>query len=198
MKRMKIEEVFPNGVISEMLHLNAEKVNSLFPTEQDIADFDTYYISHNADLPICVSLELSVKKGKTDAYLSSILARYYDSWKREKEALEAEYNPLYNGGSKGKVTETREEKGTDTDTERTQDTTNGFDGGAVETDASERNGNGEHERTVTLERITEREEASVSVTKSDIISREIDMRARWQFYGFVCASLNRELVADIY
>lgn len=201
MKKQTIDEVFPNGVMSEMIHINAGKVQQLFPSEGDIADFDNWFLSKNAEREISRPCKYWLSKSANDLenFLGAILSSYFPSWLREKEALEAEYDLLWTGGGDSKTTETRHEQGTNKGTANVQNQLNAFNGEeASDTDNQSREDNGEHDVTTTVERAVERKENSVSYTQAEVVEKELNLRMKYRFYDIVSIDIANELCAVIY
>lgn len=196
-KRKTIEEVFAGGVMAMMTHINAEKVAQLF-TEEEANDFDAYFIANHAEREISYSLNYWAEKSQVDSYLSAMLTRFFPNWLKIKNALEAEYEIFDNSGKTRTISETREEKGTNEDSEKTQENANAFDGeGASDTQGSERSGNAVHDIATTLER-TETTKGDDGNAKQYIVSAEVQLRNRFVFFENVANDIAQDACAVVY
>lgn len=196
---MTIEQAIPEGAMSIMAHVNADKVATLFPDENAISDFDTKFLADLAEATISYQLNRAIVANGVDAFMGAVLSMYYDSWLRIKDALEAEYDLLWTGGGDNTTTETRHEQGTNKDSENVQNQLNAFNGAdASDTDNQNREGEGEHDVTTTIERKVERKENSVTYTQAEVIEKELNLRMKYRFFDIVEQDLRRELCAEIY
>lgn len=185
--------------MSIMAHVNADKVATLFPDENAISDFDTKFLADLAEVAISYQLNRAIVANGVDAFMGAVLSMYYDSWLRIKDALEAEYDLLWTGGGDNTTTETRHEQGTNKDSENVQNQLNAFNGAdASDTDNQNREGEGEHDVTTTIERKVERKENSVTYTQAEVIEKELNLRMKYRFFDIVEQDLRRELCAEIY
>ena len=200
MKNMTINNAFPEGVIALMSHINAEKVATLFPDENAITDFDFSFQCDHGERKISHSLSCALlKPNGVDNLLSGVLAKYYNSWLREKEALEAEYDLLWTGGGDVKYTETRHETGSEENADTLQNSMNAFNGDEdSKTDKADRNGSGSHEISETIERSTERKENSATYAKGELVEKELNLRVKYHFYDIVSDDIARELCCGVY
>lgn len=197
-ERKRISDVLSDGVMSMMNSINAEKVSQLFETEQDIKDFDALFMSSFADRRISYNLNYYYEKSQVSTFLSAILSRSFDGWLRIKTTLAAEYDATNPSDRTRTITETRNEKGTNSDTETTQENSNAFDGDEPSnTNGSERNGESERDITTTYER-TESESGDSGYAKSSLVEQEVNMRKRQRFYDIVAIDLAEMCCAVIY
>lgn len=198
-KRKTIEEVFEGGIMSMMAHVNADKVSQLFPSENDIADFDVYFMGGQAEREVSYSLNYYAEKSQVDAYLSAMLTRFFPNWLKIKNALEAEYNLLWTGGGDVTETETRHEAGTNKNNATIQNQLNAFNGDeASDTDNQSRADDGEHDITTTLERSTQRKENSVTYTQAEVVEKELRLRMKHRFFDIVSNDIAQDACAIVY
>ncbi len=196
---MKIDEMFPNGVMSQMNHINSEKVSQLFPSESDITDFDNFFLSKNYDREVSNVCVYFSEKSKLDAFLSGILTADFPNWLREKQALEAEYDVLFPRQENFTTSETRNINKKDERSGSEQNKVNAFDSEvASDTTSIDTNGNATSESTSTFEKTSKRNESSVSVSQSELITRELRMRAKNKFFEIVSLDIANEVCAVIY
>lgn len=198
-ERKTIEEVLAGGIMAQMNHLNSEKVGQLFASDSDISDFDAYFMGSASARQVSYSLGYYADKSQVDVFLSSVLSRYFPNWLREKEALEAEYDLLWTGGGDSTTTETRHEEGTNKGTSEIQNQLNAFNGtDASDTDNQNREDNGEHDITTTVERSVLRKENSVTYTQAEVIEKELNLRMKYRFFDIVCNDLTVECCASVF
>lgn len=198
-ERVIIEEVFPNGVMSMMKHISAEKVAQLFATDDDIDAFDAFFMEANGGRTISYGLKYYSSRNQTDTFLTSVLWRYFPNWLRIKEALDAEYDLLWTGGGDSKTTETRHEAGTNKGSASVQNQLNAFNGDtASDTDNQSRSDEGEHDVTTTVERAVERKENSVTYTQAEVVEKELALRMRHRFFDVVANDIANSACAVIY
>lgn len=194
--RKTIAEVLPNGVLAVMSETKPDLVNSLFSEEQ-ARDFDFGFLGLQGARYVSCLLD-GKEEQEVKLACQYVLNKYYDSWAREKSALEAEYDVLENSGSVKTITETTTEKGVNTDTEKTQENMNAFDGQeSSDTQGSERSGNREHDITKTFDR-TEKTTGDKGVTKQSLIVSEMALRIKYKFFDIVTQDITRELCALVY
>lgn len=196
--RKTIEEVLAGGVMAQMNHINAEKVSQLFESEQEIADFDTYFMGLYAERKISYQLNYYSQKSQLDLFLSSVLTRFFPSWLKIKNSLTAEYDVLKSSDSTKTITETRNEKGTNTDSETTQENANAFDSVTPsDTQGSERAGQSARDITTTFDR-TETSSGESGTPKASLIEKEIYMRLRQRFFDIVATDIASDCCSVIY
>lgn len=198
-KRLTIDEVLAGGVISQMAHIDAAKVAALFPTESDVRAFDTYFLGNNGEREISYSLGYYAEKSQVDAYLSAVLAKYFNSWQRVRSALETEYDVLENGESSETYTETRSESGETNSAVNDVESVNAFDSSTPsESESNAKTENGGHSLNSTVERTITRTASGVNITNAEKIRKEITLRNEYNFFHVIEKDLQREICADVY
>lgn len=199
MTRSTIEEEFVVGVMATMKTVDEVKVLTLFEDDDEINDFDWNFLGDYGDCYLSRRACYAVGKGEEEKLFGGILYQYYDSWLREKKALEAEYDLLWTGGGDVKYTETRHEEGTEQNEDVLQNSLNAFNGDVdSKTDKADRNGNGSHDITETIERSTERKENSVTYTQAEVVEKELNLRMKYKFYNIVAQDISREICMNVY
>lgn len=196
--RKTVEEILPNGVMSVMQTVDAVKVGSLF-TAEEVESFDALFMSYHGERGASFALSRADELGKVNDLLSAVLNKYYESWTREKNALELEYDVLDTKGGKRTITETRNETGTDGESESVQNSMNAFDGATPsDTDKTARNKDGEHITDTTTKRTENYAGNGAGLTQAEVIRKEVGLRASHNFFDLVGEDISREIAAAVY
>lgn len=197
--KMTIEQAFSDGIIAVMKQVDETRVTTLFADDKDIDDFDFNFFADYGECELSHRAHYGIRGRDSSVVLGGVLYQYYESWKRIKEALEAEYDLLWTGGGETTHTETRHEAGTNASKDALQNALNAFNGETESnTDSAKRDTNGEHNINETIERKTVSKQNSVSFTQAEVVEKELNLRMRMRFYDIVANDIAKEICARVY
>ena len=200
---MKWFDVFKeNGLISVMKTVDETKTLALFDDQDTIDTFDFMLNNELADKMVAPIVERPVMTDKVNAeskVAKYILLKYYDNWKRIKDALLLQYDIEYDGGSIKTVDITETNNGNVNENNQHKEQVNAFnETTAVDsqnyTDTNAQTDN--NERTYHEEMVNKAN--SVEFTHSDVVEKEIKMRNQNTYFDILKNDIEKELTLWIY
>ena len=200
---MKWIDVFKeNGLISVMKTVDETKTLALFDDQDTIDTFDFMLNNELADKMVAPIVERPVMTDKVNAeskVAKYVLLKYYDNWKRIKDALLLQYDIEYDGGSIKTVDITETNNGNVNENNQHKEQVNAFnETTAVDsqnyTDTNAQTDN--HQRTYHEEMINKAN--SVEFTHSDVVEKEIKMRIANTYFDILKNDIEKELTLWIY
>ena len=200
---MKWIDVFKeNGLISVMKTVDETKTLALFDDQDTIDTFDFMLNNELADKMVAPIVERPVMTDKVNAeskVAKYVLLKYYDNWKRIKDALLLQYDIEYDGGSIKTVDITENNNGNVNENNQHREQVNAFnETTAVDsqnyTDTNAQTDN--HDRTYHEEMINKAN--SVEFTHSDVVEKEIKMRNQNTYFDILKNDIEKELTLWIY
>ena len=200
---MKWIDVFKeNGLISVMKTVDETKTLALFDDQDTIDTFDFMLNNELADKMVSPIVERPVMTDKVNAeskVAKYVLLKYYDNWKRIKDALLMKYDIEYDGGSIKTVDITETNDGNVNENNQHKEQVNAFnETTAVDsqnyTDTNAQTDN--HNRTYHEEVVNKAN--SVEFTHSDVVEKEIKMRNQNTYFDILKNDIEKELTLWIY
>lgn len=200
---MKWIDVFKdNGLVSVMKTVDETKTLALFDSEDNIETFDFMLNSELADKMVAPIVERPVTFDSVNGMnkvAKYILLKYYDSWKRIKDALLMIYDIEYDGGSIKTVDISETNNGNVNENNQHKEQVNAFnETTAVDsqnyTDTNAQTDN--QERTYHEEVVNKAN--SVEFTHSDVIAKEIKMRDENTYFDILKNDIEKELTLWVY
>lgn len=200
---MKWIDVFKeNGLISVMKTVDETKTLALFDDQDTIDTFDFMLNNELADKMVAPIVERPVMTDKVNAeskVAKYVLLKYYDNWKRIKDALLMRYDIEYDGGSIKTVDITETNDGNVNENNQHKEQVNAFnETTAVDsqnyTDTNAQTDN--HQRTYHEEMVNKAN--SVEFTHSDVVEKEIKMRNQNTYFDILKNDIEKELTLWIY
>ena len=200
---MKWIDVFNDtGLVNAMKSVDETKTLTLFDNQDTIDTFDFMLNNELADKMVAPIVERPVMTDKVNAeskIAKYVLLKYYDNWKRIKDALLLQYDIEYDGGSIKTVDITESNNGNVNENNQHKEQVNAFnETNAVDsqnyTDTNAQTDN--HERTYHEELVNKAN--SVEFTHSDVIEKEIKMRNQNTYFDILKNDIEKELTLWIY
>ena len=200
---MKWIDVFKeNGLVSVMKTVDETKTLALFDDTDTIETFDFMLNNELADKMVSPIVERPVTTDHINGVnkvAKYILLKYYDNWKRIKDALLLQYDIEYDGGSIKTVDITETNDGNVNENNQHKEQVNAFnETTAVDsqnyTDTNAQTDN--HERTYHEEMVNKAN--SVEFTHSDVVEKEIKMRNQNTYFDILKNDIEKELTLWIY
>ena len=200
---MKWIDVFNDtGLVNAMKSVDETKTLALFDNQDTIDTFDFMLNNELADKMVAPIVERPVLADSVNAeskIARYVLLKYYDNWKRIKDALLLQYDIEYDGGSIKTVDVTESNNGNVNENNQHKEQVNAFnETNAVDsqnyTDTNAQTDN--HERTYHEEVINKAN--SVEFTHSDVIEKEIKMRNQNTYFDILKNDIEKELTLWIY
>lgn len=200
---MKWIDVFNDtGLVNAMKTVDETKTLALFDNQDTIDTFDFMLNNELADKMVSPIVERPVMTDKVNAeskVAKYILLKYYDNWKRIKDALLMKYDIEYDGGSIKTVDISESNNGNVNENNQHKEQVNAFnETNAVDsqnyTDTNAQTDN--HERTYHEEIVNKAN--SVEFTHSDVIEKEIKMRNQNTYFDILKNDIEKELTLWIY
>lgn len=200
---MKWIDVFKdNGLVSVMKTVDETKTLALFDNTDTIETFDFMLNSELADKMVAPIVENPVTVDKVNGVnkvAKYVLLKYYDNWKRIKDALLMVYDIEYDGGSIKTVDISETNNGNVNENNQHKEQVNAFnETTAVDsqnyTDTNAQNDN--HERTYHEEMVNKAN--SVEFTHSDVVEKEIKMRNTNNYFDILKNDIEKELTLWVY
>lgn len=200
---MKWIDVFNDtGLVNTMKSIDETKTLALFDNQDTIDTFDFMLNNELADKMVAPIVERPVMADKVNAeskVAKYVLLKYYDNWKRIKDALLLQYDIEYDGGSIKTVDVTESNNSNVNENNQHKEQVNAFnETNAVDsqnyTDTNAQTDN--HERTYHEEVINKAN--SVEFTHSDVIEKEIKMRNQNTYFDILKNDIEKELTLWIY
>ena len=200
---MKWIDVFNDtGLVNAMKSVDETKTLALFDNQDTIETFDFMLNNELADKMVAPIVERPVMTDKVNAeskVAKYVLLKYYDNWKRIKDALLLQYDIEYDGGSIKTVDITETNNGNVNENNQHKEQVNAFnETTAVDsqnyTDTNAQTDN--HDRTYHEEMINKAN--SVEFTHSDVVEKEIKMRNQNTYFDILKNDIEKELTLWIY
>ena len=200
---MKWFDVFKeNGLISVMKTVDETKTLALFDNPDTIETFDFMLNNELADKIVSPIVERPVTTDSVNGVnkvAKYVLLKYYDNWKRIKDALLMQYDIEYDGGSIKTVDITENNNGNVNENNQHKEQVNAFnETTAVDsqnyTDTNAQTNN--NDRTYHEEMINKAN--SVEFTHSDVVEKEIKMRNTNNYFDILKNDIEKELTLWIY
>ena len=200
---MKWFDVFKeNGLISVMKTVDETKTLALFDNPDTIETFDFMLNNELADKMVSPIVERPVTTDSVNGVnkvAKYVLLKYYDNWKRIKDALLMQYDIEYDGGSIKTVDITETNDGNVNENNQHKEQVNAFnETTAVDsqnyTDTNAQTDN--NERTYHEEMVNKAN--SVEFTHSDVVEKEIKMRNQNTYFDILKNDIEKELTLWIY
>lgn len=200
---MKWIDVFNDtGLVNAMKSVDETKTLALFDDQDTIDTFDFMLNNELADKMVAPIVERPVMTDKVNAeskVAKYILLKYYDNWKRIKDALLLQYDIEYDGGSIKTVDITETNNGNVNENNQHKEQVNAFnETTAVDsqnyTDTNAQTDN--NERTYHEEMVNKAN--SVEFTHSDVVEKEIKMRNQNTYFDILKNDIEKELTLWIY
>ena len=201
--KMKWIDVFNDtGLVNAMKSVDETKTLALFDNQDTIDTFDFMLNNELADKMVAPIVERPVIADKVNAeskVAKYILLKYYDNWKRIKDALLMKYDIEYDGGSIKTVDISESNNGNVNENNQHKEQVNAFnETNAVDsqnyTDTNTQTDN--HERTYHEEVINKAN--SVEFTHSDVVQKEVKMRNENTYFDILKNDIEKELTLWIY
>lgn len=200
---MKWFDVFKdNGLVSVMKTVDETKTLALFDDLDTIETFDFMLNNELADKMVSPIVERPVTTDSVNGVnkvAKYVLLKYYDNWKRIKDALLMQYDIEYDGGSIKTVDITENNNGNVNENNQHKEQVNAFnETTAVDsqnyTDTNAQTDN--HDRTYHEEMINKAN--SVEFTHSDVVEKEIKMRNTNNYFDILKNDIEKELTLWVY
>ena len=200
---MKWIDVFKNnGLVSVMKTVDETKTLALFDNADTIETFDFMLNNELADKMVAPIVENPVtvdKENGVNKVAKYVLLKYYDNWKRIKDALLMVYDIEYDGGSIKTVDITETNDGNVNENNQHKEQVNAFnETTAVDsqnyTDTNAQTDN--HQRTYHEELVNKAN--SVEFTHSDVVEKEIKMRNTNNYFDILKNDIEKELTLWVY
>lgn len=200
---MKWLDVFnENGLVSVMKTVDETKTLALFDDLDTIETFDFMLNNELADKTVSPIVERPVTTDSVNGVnkvAKYVLLKYYDNWKRIKDALLMQYDIEYDGGSIKTVDITESNNGNVNENNQHKEQVNAFnETTAVDsqnyTDTNAQTNN--NDRTYHEEMINKAN--SVEFTHSDVVEKEIKMRNTNNYFDILKNDIEKELTLWIY
>ena len=200
---MKWFDVFnENGLVSVMKTVDETKTLALFDNQDTIDTFDFMLNNELADKMVSPIVERPVTTDSVNGVnkvAKYVLLKYYDNWKRIKDALLMQYDIEYDGGSIKTVDITETNDGNVNENNQHKEQVNAFnETTAVDsqnyTDTNAQTDN--HQRTYHEEMVNKAN--SVEFTHSDVVEKEIKMRIANTYFDILKNDIEKELTLWVY
>ena len=200
---MKWIDVFNDtGLVNAMKSVDETKTLALFDDPDTIETFDFMLNNELADKMVAPIVERPVTTDHINGVnkvAKYVLLKYYDNWKRIKDALLLQYDIEYDGGSIKTVDITETNDGNVNENNQHKEQVNAFnETTAVDsqnyTDTNAQTDN--HERTYHEEMVNKAN--SVEFTHSDVVEKEIKMRNQNTYFDILKNDIEKELTLWIY
>ena len=200
---MKWIDIFKdNGLASVMKTVDETKTLALFDNQDTIDTFDFMLNNELADKMVAPIVERPVADDSVNGVnkvAKYVLLKYYDNWKRIKDALLMQYDIEYDGGSIKTVDITENNNGNVNENNQHKEQVNAFnETSAVDsqnyTDTNAQTNN--NDRTYHEEVVNKAN--SVEFTHSDVVEKEIKMRNTNNYFDILRNDIEKELTLWIY
>ena len=200
---MKWIDVFNDtGLVNAMKSVDETKTLALFDDLDTIETFDFMLNNELTDKMVSPIVERPVTTDSVNGVnkvAKYVLLKYYDNWKRIKDALLLQYDIEYDGGSIKTVDITESNNGNVNENNQHKEQVNAFnETTAVDsqnyTDTNAQTNN--NDRTYHEEMINKAN--SVEFTHSDVVEKEIKMRNQNTYFDILKNDIEKELTLWIY
>ena len=200
---MKWIDVFNDtGLVNAMKSVDETKTLALFDSQDTIDTFDFMLNNELADKMVAPIVERPVTtetENGVNKVAKYVLLKYYDNWKRIKDALLLQYDIEYDGGSIKTVDIIENNNGNVNENNQHKEQVNAFnETNAVDsqnyTDTNAQTDS--HDRTYHEEMVNKAN--SVEFTHSDVVEKEIKMRNQNTYFDILKNDIEKELTLWIY
>lgn len=200
---MKWIDVFNDtGLVNAMKSVDETKTLALFDNQDTIDTFDFMLNNELADKMVAPIVERPVtveQANGVNKVAKYVLLKYYDNWKRIKDALLLQYDIEYDGGSIKTVDVTESNNGNVNENNQHKEQVNAFnETNAVDsqnyTDTNAQTDS--HDRTYHEEVINKAN--SVEFTHSDVIEKEVKMRNQNTYFDILKNDIEKDLTLLVY
>ena len=200
---MKWLDVFnDNGLVSVMKTVDETKTLALFDDTDTIETFDFMLNNELADKMVAPIVERPVADDHINGVnkvARYVLLKYYDNWKRIKDALLMQYDIEYDGGSIKTVDITENNNGNVNENNQHKEQVNAFNETSAVDSQNYTDTNAQtdsHDRTYHEEMVNKAN--SVEFTHSDVVEKEIKMRNQNTYFDILKNDIEKELTLWIY
>ena len=200
---MKWLDVFnDNGLVSVMKTVDETKTLALFDDTDTIETFDFMLNNELADKMVAPIVERPVADDHINGVnkvARYVLLKYYDNWKRIKDALLMQYDIEYDGGSIKTVDITENNNGNVNENNQHKEQVNAFNETSAVDSQNYTDTNAQtdsHDRTYHEEMVNKAN--SVEFTHSDVVEKEIKMRIANTYFDILRNDIEKELTLWIY
>ena len=200
---MKWIDVFNDtGLVSTMKAVDETKTLALFDDEQTIETFDFMLNNELADKMVAPIVERPVtveQANGVDTVAKLLLLKYYDNWKRIKDALLMKYDIEYDGGSIKTVDITESNNGNVNENNQHKEQVNAFNETSAVDSQNYTDTNAQtdsHDRTYHEEMVNKAN--SVEFTHSDVVQKEVKMRIENTYFDILKNDIEKELTLWVY
>lgn len=200
---MKWSDVFNNtGLVATMKTVDETKTLDLFDNTDTIETFDFMLDNELADKMVAPIVERPVvadSENGANKVAKYILLKYYDNWKRIKDALLMQYDIEYDGGSIKTVDITENNNGNVNENNQHKEQVNAFNETTAVDSQNYTDTNAQtdsHDRTYHEETVNKAN--SVEFTHSDVIEKEIKMRNENTYFDILKNDIEKELTLWVY
>ena len=200
---MKWIDVFKdNGLVSTMKTVDETKTLALFDDTDTIETFDFMLNNELADKMVAPIVERPViteSENGVNKVAKYILLKYYDNWKRIKDALLMQYDIEYDGGSIKTVDIIENNNGNVNENNQHKEQVNAFNETSAVDSQNYTDTNAQtdsHDRTYHEEMVNKAN--SVEFTHSDVVQKEIKMRIENTYFDILKNDIEKELTLWVY
>ena len=200
---MKWIDVFNDtGLVNAMKSVDETKTLALFDNQDTIDTFDFMLNNELADKMVAPIVErpVTVEQGNgVNKVAKYVLLKYYDNWKRIKDALLLQYDIEYDGGSIKTVDIIENNNGNVNENNQHKEQVNAFnETNAVDsqnyTDTNAQTDS--HDRTYHEEMVNKAN--SVEFTHSDVVEKEVKMRNQNTYFDILKNDIEKDLTLWVY
>lgn len=200
---MKWIDVFNDtGLVNAMKSVDETKTLALFDDQDTIDTFDFMLNNELADKMVAPIVErpVTVEQGNgVNKVAKYVLLKYYDNWKRIKDALLMQYDIEYDGGSIKTVDIIENNNGNVNENNQHKEQVNAFnETNAVDsqnyTDTNAQTDS--HDRTYHEEMVNKAN--SVEFTHSDVVEKEVKMRNQNTYFDILKNDIEKDLTLLVY
>lgn len=202
-EKMKWSDVFNDtGLVATMKTVDETKTLDLFDNTDTIETFDFMLDNELADKMVAPIVERPVvadSENGANKVAKYILLKYYDNWKRIKDALLMQYDIEYDGGSIKTVDITENNNGNVNENNQHKEQVNAFNETTAVDSQNYTDTNAQtdsHDRTYHEETVNKAN--SVEFTHSDVIEKEIKMRNENTYFDILKNDIEKELTLWVY
>ena len=200
---MKWIDVFKdNGLVSTMKTVDETKTLALFDDTDTIETFDFMLNNELADKMVAPIVERPViteSENGVNKVAKYILLKYYDNWKRIKDALLMQYDIEYDGGSIKTVDIIENNNGNVNENNQHKEQVNAFNETSAVDSQNYIDTNAQtdtHDRTYHEEMVNKAN--SVEFTHSDVVQKEIKMRNENTYFDILKNDIEKDLTLCVY
>ena len=200
---MKWIDVFNDtGLVNAMKSVDETKTLALFDDQNTIDTFDFMLNNELADKMVAPIVERPVtteQENGVNKVAKYVLLKYYDNWKRIKDALLLQYDIEYDGGSIKTVDIIENNNGNVNENNQHKEQVNAFnETNAVDsqnyTDTNAQTDS--HDRTYHEEMVNKAN--SVEFTHSDVVEKEVKMRNENTYFDILKNDIEKDLTLLVY